>query len=50
MHHDALELPDGRIVLLTSLIAGQHASVLQLPAQRQTEAAAREQTRLEPVA
>src|ERR1700674_5160141 len=31
-HHDALELPDGRIVLLTDLRAGQHASVLQLPA------------------
>ncbi len=31
-HHDALEFPDGRIVLLTRLIPGQRASVLQLPA------------------
>jgi hypothetical protein len=31
-HHDALEFPDGRIVLLTHLRAGQNASVLQLPA------------------
>ena len=31
-HHDALEFPDGQIVLLTSLIQGQQATVLQLPA------------------
>jgi hypothetical protein len=31
-HHDALEFPDGRIVLLTFLEAGQQATVLQLPA------------------
>lgn len=31
-HHDALEFPDGRIVLLTNLRAGQEATVLQLPA------------------
>jgi hypothetical protein len=30
-HHDALEFPDGQIVLLTHLRAGQHATVLQLP-------------------
>ena len=30
-HHDALEFPDGRIVLLTQLCKGQHATVLQLP-------------------
>ena len=30
-HHDALEFPDGQIVLLTSLIQGQQATVLQLP-------------------
>ena len=29
-HHDALEFPDGRIVLLTLLKEGQHATVLQL--------------------
>lgn len=31
-HHDALEFPDGKIVLVTRLRAGQRASVLQLPA------------------
>jgi hypothetical protein len=31
-HHDALEFPDGQIVLLTRLREGQHATVLQLPA------------------
>jgi hypothetical protein len=31
-HHDALEFPDGQIVLLTLLAAGQTATVLQLPA------------------
>lgn len=30
--HDALEFADGRIVLLTRLKRGQHATVLQLPA------------------
>lgn len=30
--HDALEFPDGRVVRLTRLCAGQHARVLQLPA------------------
>ncbi|MEJ2376951.1 MAG: hypothetical protein P8Y71_16565, partial [Pseudolabrys sp.] len=32
-HHDALEFPDGHIVLLTRLREGQQATVLQLPAQ-----------------
>ena len=32
VHHDALEFPNGKIVLLTQLKAGQHATVLQLPA------------------
>jgi hypothetical protein len=31
-HHDALEFPDGQIVLLTLLCEGQRATVLQLPA------------------
>jgi hypothetical protein len=31
-HHDALEFPDGQIVLLTFLQEGQEATVLQLPA------------------
>ena len=32
VHHDALKFPDGQIVLLTDLIEGQQATVLQLPA------------------
>jgi hypothetical protein len=32
VHHDALEFPDGEIVLLTHLSEGQQATVLQLPA------------------
>jgi hypothetical protein len=32
VHHDALEFPDGQIVLLTILKQGQQATVLQLPA------------------
>ena len=32
VHHDALEFPDGNIVLLTNLCKGQRATVLQLPA------------------
>ena len=31
-HHDALEFPDGKIVLLTCLCRGQRATVLQVPA------------------
>jgi len=30
-HHDALEFPDGKVVLVTDLCEGQHATVLQLP-------------------
>jgi hypothetical protein len=36
-HHDALEFPSGRIVLVTRLIAGQRATVLQLPVRTKTE-------------
>ena len=32
VHHDALEMPDGQIVLVTKLMPGQRATVLQLPA------------------
>jgi hypothetical protein len=35
-HHDALEFPDGQIVLLTRLSEGQQATVLQLPAEPKT--------------
>jgi hypothetical protein len=31
-HHDALEFPNGRVVLVTRLCKGQRATVLQLPA------------------
>lgn len=31
-HHDALEFPNGQVVLLTRLCDGQQATVLQLPA------------------
>jgi hypothetical protein len=31
-HHDALEFPDGQMVLLTFMPEGQQATVLQLPA------------------
>jgi hypothetical protein len=30
-HHDALEFPDGQVVLLTRLCEGQRATVLQMP-------------------
>jgi hypothetical protein len=32
VHHDALEFPGGQMVMVTRLIAGQRATVLQLPA------------------
>jgi len=38
VHHDALEFPSGRIVLITRLCEGQHATVLQLPASAGTAA------------
>lgn len=56
-HHDALEFPDGRIVLVTHLHEGQTARVLQLPiderpakaAERRTETQARADVRTLPV-
>jgi hypothetical protein len=50
VHHDALEFPDGQIVLLTRLCEGQHATVLQLPAAPRTEENAEEQKRVAIVA
>ena len=35
-HHDALEFPDGQIVLLTCVREGQEATVLQLSAEPRT--------------
>jgi hypothetical protein len=32
LNHDALEFPSGQIVMVTRLVAGQRATVLQLPA------------------
>ncbi len=45
MHHDAVEFPNGQVVLLTLLCKGQRATVLQLPAEPKTavEAAAQRQ-------
>jgi hypothetical protein len=45
-HHDALEFPDGQIVLLTHMVEGQKATVLQLPAQPATAAEAKAQERV----
>ena len=45
-HHDALEFPDGCIVLLTQLCGGQEATVLQLPVQPTTAAEADAQKRI----
>ena len=44
-HHDALEFPNGEIVLLTTLYEGQHATVLQLPAAPRTTEQTEEQKR-----
>ena len=55
VHHDALEFPGGQIVMVTRLMPGQRASVLQLPVTGQEQArkeeapAARERT-AEPIA
>lgn len=46
-HHDALEFPNGQMVLLTDLCDGQSAVVLQLPAQPATEAEVEAQRRVE---
>ena len=48
-HHDALEFPDGRIVLLTQLCKGQHATVLQLPVSPRATNEAEQQKRGSPV-
>ena len=33
-HHDALEVPNGQVVLLHNLVEGQRTSVLQLPVKK----------------
>ena len=45
-HHDALEFPDGTVILLTRLLEGQEAVVLQLPAQPATASEAEAQRRV----
>jgi hypothetical protein len=42
-HRDALEFPGGETVLLTYLVEGQHATVLQLPVAAGTTSAVKEQ-------
>jgi hypothetical protein len=55
VHHDALEFPGGQIVMVTRLMPGQCATVLQLPASvhdrtRPKEAAAQHEQAIEPAA
>jgi len=45
-HHDALEFPDGKIIVLNMLCEGQEATVLQLPAQPTTAAEEEAQKRV----
>jgi hypothetical protein len=45
-HHDALEFPDGQMVLLNDVFEGQEAAVLQLPAQPVTAAEVKAQERV----
>jgi hypothetical protein len=45
-HHDALELPDGQLLMLTHLAEGQSATVLQLPAAPKSPQEAQEQARV----
>lgn len=45
VHHDALEFPNGKVILLTRLCEGQHATVLQLPASPRTTNEAKQQRR-----
>jgi hypothetical protein len=43
-HHDALEFPDGQVMLLTRLCVGQRATVLQLPAAARPKAREKQAT------
>jgi hypothetical protein len=54
VHHDALEFPGGQIVMVTRLMPGQCATVLQLPASarehgRSEESAAQSERAIEPI-
>jgi hypothetical protein len=46
VHHDALEFPDGQVMLLTTVAVDQKATVLQLPARPKTPAEAQAQQRV----
>jgi hypothetical protein len=46
VHHDALEFPDGHVMLLTTVAPNQKASVLQLPVRPKTPAEAEAQRRV----
>jgi len=46
MNHDALEFPGGKVVLLTRLYEGQHATVLTLPMQPKSTIEAEAQQRV----
>ena len=48
VNHDALEFPNGRILLLNRLCEGQHATVLQLPAPLRAAKEADEPARYDP--
>jgi hypothetical protein len=50
VHHDALEFPDGQIVLVTRLCEGQRATVLQLPASPRVTREAQQQLQASSVA
>lgn len=50
MHHDTLQFADGQDLLLTFILEGQCATVLQLPAKPQTDAEREEQRRVQVVA
>ena len=46
-HHDMLEFPDGKGILLTYMMEGQMATVLQLPAAPRNEQEKQDQRRVE---
>ena len=48
-HHDALEFPNGEVVLVTTLREGQRACVIQMPATPQPAAKAEHESEIEPV-
>jgi hypothetical protein len=50
MHHDTLQFADGRDCLLTFLLGGQCATVIQMPAKPKDDAEREEQRRVEVVA